>query len=136
MKPYSRFGSLFYKVDYKLPVLAFSSLALFDSLKGGMHYSKSAGCHFSAEGQHILMSRTLPPRTKTFFYRREKSLQALALAIVITSRTLPEPDRLRILSATSIDDMNILLHALFNPIIRVPKMLCVTAGSYTTYSAK
>lgn len=131
-KRHSNLGDTFYKVKFNQPAFEFSSLSLFDIFMPVMH-SVSRSKVLSNDSLLRLSKRAMPPRHSVIFSDYESSLTGLAMHTILTSRLLNITEREKICSLTLDEDINDVIHAFFNPMIRVPKIFTSRAGGVEIY---
>lgn len=131
-KKHSNLGNTFYKVPFNQPAFEFSSLSLFDIFAPTMHRVSRSNV-LSNDSLLRLSKRSLTPRHTVIFNNYESSLAGLAMHTILTSRLLDIKERKKICSLRSDEEINEVIHAFFNPIIRVPKIFSARKGMFETY---
>jgi insecticidal toxin complex protein TccC len=129
-KKESRFGGLFYRVNYSHPIFDFSSMSLLDQLN--MQIPQPSIVGLSNDARATLRARKYT-RLNILFHGREDSMKGLACSIIEVARMLPERDKQIILCARSDDEVNRVINWIFRPEIRVPGIFAVREGSYSVF---
>ncbi|MDR5759977.1 hypothetical protein [Caballeronia sp. LZ035] len=127
-KKESRFGGLFYRVNYSHPLFDLSSLSLFDQMN--MQIPQPSIARLSDDARARLRGRKYA-RLNILFHGREASMKGLAYSIIEVARMLAERDKRIILSARSDDEVNRVINWIFRPEIRVPGIFAVRNGDYS-----
>ncbi|MEQ1962485.1 hypothetical protein ABLB69_04765 [Xenorhabdus khoisanae] len=132
-KPYSRFGTNFYRVAYKKENIALrhSSMTLIDQIGNESPNSRminniSLAAHSYLDGRQFI-------RHRVFFSGIDNCLLGLLYSIILETRKFGErlkEDAKQILSARTDDEINRVINGLFRPEVRVPRMFGATKGDY------
>jgi uncharacterized Zn-binding protein involved in type VI secretion len=132
-KASSRFGRTFYRVPYSHGAFTASSLLLLDQAIVEVPTSRISS--IDREANERLSQRGGYSKASLMFSGRTASLEGLVDSIITVLRArLDDLSRSRVYDTRSDAAFDEIVNGVFRPEIRVPRMVGIVAGDFTTYS--